>query len=173
MSTSGPLEFSWKLNRTDHYDLLRSTVPTVRFAPWIATAFALAAVVSAVVGQWVPAVVGLLVAVAVVVLPRWQADVSARDYPLADKEIRARADAGKLTLDAGENAHSEITWPTVLRWSDTGRTIVLRTSNAAGGYPIPRRAFAEPSDADAFTELLRSTVGKAGRPRRKQRKTVA
>jgi hypothetical protein len=173
MSTSGPLEFSWKLNRTDHYDLLRSTVATVRFAPWFGAAFVLAAIPLLLVGLWLPASFGLLVAVVVVLLPRWQAGVSARDYPLADKEIRARADTHKLTLDAGQNAHSEIDWPAVQRWSDTGRTIVLRTSDNAGGYPIPRRAFAGSADAEAFTELLRSEVGRAGRPRREGGKTVA
>lgn len=147
------------MNRTDHLDLLRASLPLVRFAPWFAGAFLGAAVLLAFLGQWLPAVFGIVAAAVVAALPYLQAGVSERNYPLAGKEIRASADPQRLKLDIDAHAHSELRWDKIRSWSDTGRTIVLRAQDAAGGYPIPHRAFRDPAQAQAFTQLLHSAVG--------------
>lgn len=158
-----PIQFKWTLRRADHLDLLRSSAPLVRFAPLFAIALVLAGVVLGVLGQWLSAVPGLVLGLIVLLVPYLQAWLSERHYPLAGKEITAVADETRMKLDIPAHAHSEVRWDRVTQWSDTGRTIVLRTSGSAGGYPIPHRAFAETEQARAFTELLRDKVGTPGR----------
>ncbi|WP_031469961.1 YcxB family protein [Sciscionella sediminilitoris] len=162
---STPIRFSWTLRRADHLDLLRTSMPLIRFAPLFAAALAVAGVVLLVLGQWLPGVLGLVLGALVLAVPYWQAVLSERHYPLAGKEISASADQTRVKLDVAAHAHSELAWDRISGWSDTGRTIVLRTGSA-GGYPIPRRAFTDPGQAAEFTKLLHAKVGAPGnRPR--------
>lgn len=165
---SAAIRFRWTLNRADHLDLLRSCARLVRFAPLFAAALLIAGVVLAVLGQWLPALFGMLLGVVILLLPYWQAEQSRRSYPLAGEEIRASADDEGVKLDIAAHAHSELHWRRISGWSDTGRTIVLRTSHTAGGYPIPRRAFEDHGQAEAFTELLHTKLGAPGTRNRRQ-----
>lgn len=165
---SAAIRFRWTLNRADHLDLLRSCARLVRWAPLFAAALLIAGVVLAALAQWLPALFGIVFGLVILLLPYWQAEQSKRNYPLAGEEIRASADEEGVQLDIAAHAHSTLAWERISGWSDTGRTIVLRTSPTAGGYPIPRRAFEDTEQADAFTELLRTKLGAPGARDRRQ-----
>jgi hypothetical protein len=139
----GGIEFRWSPRPADWGDALRAAVPLYRWAGCY--------------GLVAAAVVGALVPLA--------ARRSFRATPLAGRTVTGHADAHAVWLTVGDEARSVLRWSALPAWSETSRSIVLRTGAdvASPVYAVPHRAFADPGDARRFRELLTRHVGPPAR----------
>jgi len=160
----GAIEFRWSPRPADWRDALRAAVPLFRWAPWFAAALAGCSLVLIAFGDLAAGAYGLVAAAVVAVLVPLAARRSFRSHPLAARTVTGYADEHTLRLTIGDEARSVVRWSALPAWSETSRSIVLRTAPGAGSplYAVPRRAFAEPDDEQRFRELLARHVGPAG-----------
>jgi hypothetical protein len=161
----GGIEFRWSPRPADWGDALRAAVPLYRWAPWFAGALAGCSVLLLVLGDLAAGCYGLVAAAVVGALVPLAARRSFRATPLAGRTVTGHADAHAVWLTVGDEARSVLRWSALPAWSETSRSIVLRTGAdvASPVYAVPHRAFADPGDARRFRELLTRHVGPPAR----------
>jgi hypothetical protein len=164
--SSEQIELTWDPTLRDWLSGVRSGVPFVRYLPWLAGAFALAAAVLLVLGHVRIALFGFGYAAVIIVLPAVLAWISFRLHPGARTTMTGRADEHSLLMMAIDGTtYSDLPWENITGWAETRRAFVVRTGagNATAIYTVPHRAFAEPERHQQFRELVGRRVGPAGK----------